>query len=285
MTEIAGRRVPRHGVRILVIWLVLCLIAVPLIVFVLGDHLPPGRMSAEAGAQTDANTLLTALLVPIVLLVVVYFLYALVVFRARGDVLEDGPPDHGNGVIQLTWVGATALIVLALAIWGSVTLVGTAHGAGGGQGPSPTANPKGYKSALPVQVIGQQWTWTFRWPAYGAFETKEIELPVDRLIAFHVTSLDVTHSFWAYELGVKADAVPGVDNIAYVTPRKIGRFMIRCAELCGLWHGHMAFHGRVVSAADFDQWVSQQKTANKENVPDLGPYSRTYFPEPLHRAG
>ena len=61
--------------------------------------------------------------------------------------------------------------------------------------------------------------------------------------------------------------------------------MIRCAELCGLWHGHMALHGRVVSMSDFDQWVAQEKTANQQNVPDLGPYQRTYFPEPLHRAG
>jgi hypothetical protein len=73
MSEIAGQRVPRHGVRILVIWLVLCVIAVPLIVFVLGDHLPPGRMSVEASDQTNANTVLMALLVPIALLVVVYF--------------------------------------------------------------------------------------------------------------------------------------------------------------------------------------------------------------------
>ena len=70
-----------------------------------------------------------------------------------------------------------------------------------------------------------------------------------------------------------------------MTTRKLGRFMIRCAELCGLWHGHMAFHGRVVSGTDFSQWVAQEKTANQQNVPDLGPYSRTYFPEPLHRAG
>ena len=109
MTETASERVPRHGVRILVIWLALCLIAVPLIVFVLGDHLPPGRMSAEASDQTNANIVLIALLVPIALLVVVYFVYSLVVFRAHGESLEDGPPDHGNGVIQLTWVGATAM--------------------------------------------------------------------------------------------------------------------------------------------------------------------------------
>ena len=32
------------------------------------------------------------------------------------------------------------------------------------------------------------------------------------------------HSFWAYELGVKADANPGVDNIAYVKPTKLESF-------------------------------------------------------------
>jgi cytochrome c oxidase subunit 2 len=100
-----------------------------------------------------------------------------------------------------------------------------------------------------------------------------------------VTSLDVTHSFWAYELGVKADAVPGVDNVAYVHPRKLGRFQIRCAELCGLWHGHMALHGRVVSASDFAKWAGQQKAANAQIIPKLGPYARVYLPEPKHRAG
>ena len=54
MTTIAGERVPRHGIRILAIWLVLTAIAVPLIVLVLGPHLPPPHMSAEAGSQRDA---------------------------------------------------------------------------------------------------------------------------------------------------------------------------------------------------------------------------------------
>jgi cytochrome c oxidase subunit 2 len=283
--NVGGQRFSRHAVRIVAIWAVLSAISVPLIVLVLGPHLPPGRMTAEAGSQTDANTLLTALLAPIMLVVIVYFVYSLVVFHERGDAIEDGPPIRGHGPTQMAWVLVTAVIVLTLAVWGSYTLVESARGAGGGQGPSPTDLPKGHKQALPIQVIGQQWAWTFRFPTYGAFETKHLDLPVGKVIAFHVTSLDVTHSFWAYELGVKADAVPGVDNVAYVTPRKLGRFTIRCAELCGLWHGHMAMHGRIVNTTDFDKWVAQEKAADQKNVPDLGPYSRTYFPEPKHRAG
>ena len=129
--------------------------------------------------------------------------------------------------------------MLALAIWGSLVLVVSAHGAGGGQGPNPIDPPSGSTQALQVQVIGQQWDWTYRFPASGGLETAELELPADTLVEFHVTSLDVTHSFWAYELGVKADAVPGADNVAFVHTRRPGSFSIRCAELCGLWHAHM----------------------------------------------
>jgi len=283
--EIAGQQVSRHGVRIVAIWAVLTAIAVPLIVLVLGPHLPPGKMSAEASDQTSANTVLTAVVAPIILIVAVNIVYSLVVFRARGDAIEDGAPIHGHAPTVLAWVLLTSVIVLALAGWGSYTLVQSARGAGGGQGPSPADLPKGDRTALPIQVIGQQWAWTFRFPTYNAFESRQLELPVGRVIAFHVTSLDVTHSFWAYELGVKADAVPGVDNVAFVTPRKLGSFNIRCAELCGLWHGHMALHGHVVSASDFVTWVAEQKAANAQIIPDLGPYQRVYFPEPKHRAG
>src|SRR5438270_167165 len=78
------------------------------------------------------------------------------------------------------------------------------------------ALPTNAKHALKVQVIGQQWNWTYRFPAFGGLETDHLDLPAGTLIEFHVTSLDVTHSFWAYELGVKADAVPGADNVAFV---------------------------------------------------------------------
>ena len=69
---------------------------------------------------------------------------------------------------------------------------------------------------MDVQVIGQQWEFTYRYPTYGGLETPHLVLPANTLIRLHVTSLDAIHSFWAYQLGVKADANPGVDNVVYV---------------------------------------------------------------------
>jgi len=83
--EAARSRAPRHGLGILWIWIVLSAIAIPLVVFVLGPHLPPGKMSSESTDQTNANIVMTALLTPIVLIVLVYFVYSLIVFRASGD--------------------------------------------------------------------------------------------------------------------------------------------------------------------------------------------------------
>src|SRR5205823_10879693 len=117
-TAVGPARVPRHWLRMVVIWAVLSAVAVPLIVLVLGPHLPPGRMTAEAGSQRDANTLMTALVTPIVLIVLVFSVYAIVVFRERGAAIVDGPPLRGHAPMQTAWVLFTAIVVVALAAWG-----------------------------------------------------------------------------------------------------------------------------------------------------------------------
>ena len=76
-------------------------------------------------------------------------------------------------------------------------------------------------------------------------------LPVDQWVQFNVTSLDVIHSFWAYQLGVKADANPGVNNVAFTKINHTGTITVRCAELCGLWHGAMFDYGQAVSPSAF----------------------------------
>jgi cytochrome c oxidase subunit 2 len=277
---------PRHGLRIAIAWAILTVIAVPLVIWVAGPHIPPyGDRSAQSDDQHTVNVVLLTLSVPIIALIWVYFGYAISVFRQRGPETVDGPPLTADPRIQITWLVVTSLMVLGLATYGTIGLYNDSYGAGGGQGPSPLSTPPAGSHPLQVQVIGQQWLWTFRYPGYGGVETATLEIPLNRWVAFHVTSLDVDHSFWAYELGVKADAVPGSDNVAYVKAEKAGQFQVRCAELCGLWHGHMNTYGHVVSDSAFSSWIAARQQEFATITKTLPPYSKVYYPLPTRRAG
>jgi cytochrome c oxidase subunit II len=277
-----------HLTRVIVIWFVVSLVADLLIVFAIGSSMPPGRGSAQGSDQTTANLILTCLMIPIGVAVLAYFGYALWTFRDRGDG-DYGAPIWGDRRTEVSWVGVTTAIVIALAIYGTYALYTTSAtasgtgGAGGGQGPTPVNTPSG--TPLQVQVIGQQWQFTYRYPQFGGFETAKLVLPESSTIEFHVTSLDVTHSFWAYQLGVKADAVPGADNIAFVHTRRPASFDIRCAELCGLWHGHMFETGHVVSKQVFRSWVATMRRVDLPVQRYMGPYQRVYVPDPTARGG
>ncbi len=271
---------PNHWRRFLTLWLVATVIAMPLIIIFVGPLLAPNG-SEEAEGQRTIMTVLAAVSTPVILLVMLYLAYALAFFRQERGAALEGPAIRGNAKLQVVWIVITSLMVLGLAAYGTYEL--EAHyGHGSGSGPSPLTAPSGPK--LPVQVIAQQWLFTYRYPTYGGVETYQLVLPVDENIEFHVTSLDVVHSFWAYKIGVKADANPGVDNIAYVKPTKLESFKVRCAELCGLWHAAMTSEGRVVSASVFNTWIHAQQTTLAPATKVLPKYSKTYIPEPTRRA-
>ncbi len=275
-----------HFVRVVLWWLLATVILTPIVIFVLAPGMPPGNGTVESAGQVTDNTVLLGLATPVALAVLVYFTYAIIVFRERDtSAVLDGPPIRGNSSIQLWWLLTTTVLVLFLAGYGSIRLL--ADGSGGGQGPNPIAAPTFAKNDPPVQVqvIAQQWEFTYRYPGYGGVETNHLEIPANTLVEFHVTSLDVIHSFWADQLGVKADANPGVDNIAYVTTKAPLNFNVRCAELCGVWHGYMFATGQVVPKADFQSWITQQQAQFAPSTKALGPYSKQYFPEPQRRGG
>jgi cytochrome c oxidase subunit 2 len=273
---------PNHARRVVIAWLVLSAIATPLVAVFVGPAIPPGNATTQATQQVFDNTWMLSALTPIICLLVVYFAYALARFRARpADGVVDGPPLRSDARIQVLWLASTSIVVLFFAGFGTYELL--QNGAGGGQGPSPIAVPSGDK--LQVQVIGQQWEFTYRYPSLGGFESNQLVLPEHTYVELHVTSLDVVHSFWAYEWGVKADANPGVDNVAYVQTKGPGTVHVRCAELCGLWHGYMFNTGRVVSAADFHAWAKGAQALYAPLRRYVPPYSHAYFPDPQRRAG
>jgi cytochrome c oxidase subunit II len=278
-----------HGRRVVVAWLILSAIATPLVAVFLGHLIPPGDGSAQGTEQVFDNTWMVSVVTPVICLLAVFFVYGLFAFHAEPGVVVDGPPLRNDSRIQVVWIVATSVTVLFLAGFGTYELL--QNGAGGGQGPDPIAIPAGPK--LQVQVIGQQWEFTYRYPTLGGLESDQLVLPAYTQVELHVTSLDVVHSFWAYELGIKADANPGVDNIAYVKTKAPRTFHVRCAELCGLWHAYMFANGRVVNAAQFHSWASTQRKLyasirpfmNKSPDDGGAPFSHTYLPQPDRRAG
>jgi cytochrome c oxidase subunit II len=283
--EARDEKEPNHGLRIFLIWIVLALAADLLIWFVWYPHLPPGRMSESAEHQQFDIAVLGLAAAPVMVFVWTYFGYTLVNWRRRDGDDDDGPPIFGHTGLQATWIGGTAVIVLAAFVFGTVELIVPA-GAGAGEGPSPVWKPSG-SNYLQVQVIGQQWQFTYRYPQFGGMETTQLVLPVNRPVAFHVTSLDVIHSFWAYQLAVKADANPGVDNVAYTTPQQLGGFTVRCSELCGIWHGAMFGSGRVVTPSAFQTWarINEQIQRQKGVLAALPPYATTYDPTVVPNIG
>ncbi len=288
---------PVHHLRKMAsIWVVLSVVADLLFWFLVGPHVPPGRLTDTAIHNQFTFNLLMEMALPVLIGVWVYLAYALIVWgdKRNSQPAFSGDAARSNMKTQVAWIAITSVTVLFLAGIGTYAMV-VEHGSGGGEGPNPAFAPAGALKAetaalegkgtwspgsvLPVQVIAQQWKFTYRYPTFGGFESSQLMLPADTTVAFNVTSLDVIHSFWAYQLSVKADANPQVNDVAFTETRNPGSFVVRCSELCGIWHGAMYNNGQVLSQSAFMQWATSTETANAANTALLPAFAWTYVPD------
>lgn len=292
----------RHAIRIAIIWAVISII-VEILIGILPIPAPTG--STEGVGEHQTIYMLCYLGAPIFVFIWVMLVYCLVTFRAHaGEAEVDRPPLPESGSILFMWAGISFIIVLFLAGWGSFTLheitaapapaiaqgqhKGTRHTPNTGQqGSTVSSGPtRPNVKPLDVQVIGQQWLWTFRYPSYGGMETRDLVIPVHTPILFHVTSLDVVHSFWLFQYDVKEDAVPGVDNTAWMLARYTGTSLqddkeaVKCNELCGIWHGYMRADVYVTTKSAFKSWASRQLKYERTTgvLKNLPAYSLVYYP-------
>jgi cytochrome c oxidase subunit 2 len=283
----------RHGPRVTVIWLVVTVI-LELIIGKLPIPSPVG--SNEALGEHQTVYMLFYVGAPIAAFVWVTFAYNAAVFRRkRGEEAVERPAPPEPTSILLLWAGLSFVIVIFLAGWGTFTLheiteqplaptvyAKVTHVHGHTRKAVALAQPK----VLDVQVIGQQWYWTFRYPAFGGVETKDLYIPVDVPIHFHVTSLDVVHSFWIFDYDVKEDAVPGVENTAWMLARNTSSYTdqgsdwVKCNELCGIGHGYMKSKLFVVTQAKFKTWATQQENYERSTglLKNLPAYAPVYYP-------
>lgn len=178
-------------------------------------------------------------------LVVVFMVYAIVVFRRRKGDDGDGEHFEGNTPLEIAWTVLPLLLVLIFGYIGIVTLN------------EVTAYQEG---ELSVNVRASQWAWSFNYPETGVM-SQELVLPVDQPAVMHMESQDVIHAFWVPEFRVKHDIVPGQIHELRFTPTLEGEYSLMCAEMCGLSHAIMETPVRIVSQAEYSAWMGTQMAA------------------------
>ena len=170
----------------------------------------------------------------------------------------------------LTAVGVVVMLTPGLFVWHQFVTV-----------------PEG---AAEVEVLSQQWQWSYRYPGkdgvLGTSDTLNVDfdnpfglnrndpngqddilvegddlhLPIDRPVKMLLRSIDVLHDFYVPEFRAKMDIVPGAVTYFWFIPTRIGRFDVLCFELCGV--GHYTMRGNVVieEESDFQAWLQEQTT-------------------------
>jgi cytochrome c oxidase subunit 2 len=120
------------------------------------------------------------------------------------------------------------------------------------------------RDPVTVNVTAFQWCWDFAYQqapvhATGSCSTGSyptVVVPAGQPVVFNLTSHDVIHSFWLPDFAAKRWVWPDhVNKLRLVFPQQVV-FRGRCAEFCGTHHTTMDFFVRVVSPAQYQQFLA-----------------------------
>ncbi len=187
--------------------------------------------------------------IPVMAFVIAMLGYSWVVFRHRGQPLEDGPGQTGQNWIPKVWFVATAALAGLVIVYPG--LVGI-----------DAVMKKNDVNDIVVKLQATKWRWIVQYPDQNVTTLEELVLPVDKHVRFEIQASDVLHSVWVPAFLLKVDAVPGKTTYLEFKTTKTGSFedneamRLQCAELCGRDHSTMSMPVRVVPASEFDQWVA-----------------------------
>ena len=184
-------------------------------------------------------------------LIMVFVLYAAVVFRRQPDDDTDGPHIHGHTGLEIAWTFIPIVLVIGFGIYGADTLRNLL---------------KPNSQEVTIEVYGQQWSWNFNYPEHENVSAPDLVLKVNQPVVLEMESRDVLHSFWVPPFRVKQDLIPGRKTYVRFTPTITTNdepFKIQCAEICGQEHSGMLADVLVLNEADYNAWVEEKLAAPK----------------------
>jgi len=185
----------------------------------------------------------------ILVLVEGLLVYTIWRFRHRPKTVHGRPvPVHGNTTLEIAWTIIPAVILVAISI---PTLQVLAE--------LDDAPNEDNLPTMPIEVIGHQFFFEFRYPNDELQTTNTLHIPEDTIVEIEMTSNDVIHSFWVPKLNGKTDNIPGRTNTMWLHANDPGTYYGQCAEFCGTGHALMRFTVQVHTQDDYAAWVQQQK--------------------------
>lgn len=224
--------------------------------YVLLRVLYPLPIAASAEAQ-PIDTMFTwhfVLIAFLFSLIMVFVLYAAVVFRRKPGDDSDGPHIHGHTGLEIAWTFIPIVLVIGFGIYGVDTLRNLLK-----------ENPQ----EVTIEVYGQQWSWDFYYPEHENISSPNLlVLEVNQPVVLEMESRDVLHSFWVPPFRVKQDLLPGSKTYLRFTPTITTDgepFKVQCAEICGQEHSGMLADVLVLNEVDYNAWVEE-----KLNAPSYG---------------
>lgn len=211
-----------------------------------GGVAPVGPASPNAQGISDAYWLILAITGVAFVVVETLLIVFLVKYRSRGRTRDvGGAQTHGNTRLEIGW---TFIPVVLLAI-----VIGFVFATLPDVEDAPAAG-----ADLTVRVEGHQYYWLFEYPD-GEIAVDQLVAPVGRVVNLDVVAPDVIHSWWIPALGGKIDAIPGRTNHTWFQAGRTGTFTGQCAELCGAQHALMTASVKVVSDAEFQQFLASHE--------------------------
>ncbi|MCU0424662.1 MAG: cytochrome c oxidase subunit II [Candidatus Kapabacteria bacterium] len=240
-------------------------------------YFPPG-ISTYSKALDDLFILVYWISVAIFLLVQITLVTFIFKYRTRPG--HKSIYYHGNNVVEFIWTLAPTVLFAGLGLYSDEMWKVMKYSS---RVPSPDVE---------IDVVGQAFNWHARYPgadgilgkrharyrtAQNLFGidptdpkgkddivlTGEFNLPMNKNIVVHLSSVDVLHSYFLPNFRIKQDAVPGSWIDVWFNGTKAGKYELACAELCG--SGHYAMRGvlNLQSDADFAVWMDAKNAAKK----------------------
>lgn len=85
-------------------------------------------------------------------------------------------------------------------------------------------------------------------------------VPAGKTVRIYLRSKDTIHGFYVPQFNFSRYAQPGVLNKFDLTVQHTGVYRAQCTQFCGLYHSEMFFHVVALPPAQFQQWLSSERS-------------------------